>query len=93
MSNTIRDELVAHIALAFKHLYPHVSPRVEIDDEVLYVHIDDEADNYPSFRCLPPSDNDEYLLFTVYDEEDEPADDDFEYIAVRIRIPSLTAED
>lgn len=70
---------------AFQHLYPHETTfAVSVENDVCTVTSDN--DDIPPFRALIHSDNDEYLRFTVFDDDDEPCDDDYDFLSIRILI-------
>jgi len=80
------------LVLAFQHVYPDLTAvDFEIEhreDETIVVHVNDPEglDAFPSYRAVIHSDDDGFLRFTPFDEDDEPEDDDHDFISIRIRI-------
>lgn len=74
---------------AFSHLYPYVGPNYftvehSADGEVYTIRCSDE--DVPAQRAVVESDDDGYLRFTVFDEDDSPYDDDLDVVSVRVQI-------
>lgn len=71
---------------AFSHLYPELKKEAIIvtthDNETITV----EPGDFPPQRAIIHSDDDGYLYFTPYDEDDEPEEDDHDFMTLRIRV-------
>ena len=79
------------IILAFAHLYPYIGPNyLTVDhreDETIVVNCSDE--DVPSFRAVIHSDDDGYLRFTPFDEDDAPEDDNYDFLSIRVCISDV----
>lgn len=74
------------IVKAFQHIYPHLPvSRFWVEhreDETIAVHVEDQQD----YRAVIHSDDDGFLRFTPFDEDDPPEQDDHDFISIRVRI-------
>lgn len=82
------NDLDSRIIAAFLHIYPDLTAsRLYIQhrkDETIVVYMDD--DRLAGFRAVIHSDDDGYLRFTPFNEDDSPEDDDHDFLSIRVRI-------
>lgn len=75
-----------HLYAAIRHLYPDLTEtNVEIEhreDETIVIN----PGEFPPLRAVIHSDDDQFLRFTPFDADDEPEDDDHEFLSIRIKV-------